>query len=885
MCWPGSQFSLDRKNPNKGAQAENSETRTADSWLCWRFPNKVMEQRTMQNEQNNTTLDQTQSKITVRLVSFDIDVEGRVVEHPLSKHERNSLDATLLTHLYPDIKVAIANVPLGFLDPFEESRVTTAMTCIQFQGVTYKLVGGSGSTKEGKFYLVDEAHHDFIARRFRKWAEAAIVYFGILVSPCKKIIALPNARVLVVPDRLLGTNDCRGWLAERVFAQFALEPYRMYQFRLAFGDSGEATDVMRPEQAKGCFKVMSTDAADILGVDMIIPVSSVKPEISIPEGLEKRFQREGRIFTAPAILGIREQSEVREFRSSYQLTQYAPQPSIEREFIPETLNKEVRKLTAALQENDHKGLLQLLGIKEPDEITEDDELRAVEAVLLADGEGQISRFPYIANQLNKVLAKWAYKACTGGGIRLPGFTLTDDGFLYDHEGTIYAGSDWIPLNRAVVATESKRSLCVRYPIRGEQDLLPVEHLSTFELRGSLVAELAKQGCDQAMEIADRIAAQQLNLIGAYILHSETAKQNGGDFDFDYVCAVEEDRFPLFIEHRFSLGDAVVHQEKNKKKAKSPWRDLPRVAMAARGNQIGRITDTITSCIAAGKKEFADKLIVQLQNALDALKWNVRPNREIIDEIGRLVPQASWLALKRTQAVTKLPMLLDVDQSDRIGNLYNQIRSAIPDLNSLKAPIAEFKLLVSGKPFTREMFDECKFVNAVYAALVGRTSERQDRLNFAYEQASAEVEEVRNDSNRSLVRQKYEAKRKAFVAKRDGEEKTKREFRAFNTWLALWASGKEEDRRSWLQAMLTVACSGNGTGAILFHTFLQELVEALAGETGGLATRVAQPELEGKSFYTDSEARTFLVEATDTGKRQTLLFKKSKSGEPLLGLFD
>jgi hypothetical protein len=839
----------------------------------------------MNSEQNNTTKDQTQANTTVRLVSFDIDAAGRAVEHPLSRHEQSSLESTLLVQLYPDVKVAIANVPMGFLDPFEESTVTGAMSCIEFQGVTYKLVGGSGSTKEGKFYLVDAAHHDLIARRFRKWAEAAIVYFGILVSPCKKIIALPNARVLVVPDRMLGTNDCRGWLADRLFTQFAMEPYRMYQFRLAFGDSTEPIDVMRPQQAKGCFKVMSDEVADLVGADMIIPVSSVKPEISIPEGLEMRFRTDGRLFTAPVILGIREVSQIREFRSSYQLTQYAPQGSIEQEIAPETLNQEVRKLTTALQENDHRGLLQLLGVKEPDEINEEDELRALEAVLLADGEGQISRFPYIANQINKVLARWAYKACTGGGLKLPGFTLTDDGYLFTYEGNVLAGSDWIPLDRAIVVSESKRSLCVRYPIRGEQDLLPVEHLSTFEVRGLLVSKLAEQGCDQAMEIADRIAAQQLNLIGTYILNSETAKKNGGDFDFDYVCAVEEERFPLFVGHRFALGDAVVHQEKNKRKAKSPWRDLPRIAMAARGNQIGRITDTITSCIAAGKQQLADQLVVELQNALDALKWNVRPNREVIDEVNRAVPQAPWLGLKRIQAVTKLPPVLDVESSDRIGNLYNRIRSAIPDLKSLTAPIGDFKLLVSPTQFRRDMFEECKFINMVYAAVVGRCSERQDRLNLAYELASGEVDEVRNDSNRSLVRQKYEAKRKAFVAKRDGEEKTRREFRAFNAWLALWAAGKEQDRRGWLQAMLTVACSGNGTGAILFHTFLQELVEALASETGGLATRVAQPELEGKSFYTDSEGRTFLVEQTEPGARETLLFRKSKSGEPLLGVFD
>jgi len=828
---------------------------------------------------NNETITEITKQ---RLVSFDIDVEGVAVEHLLSEHERKSLDNTLLTHLYPDIKVAIVNVPLGFLDAYEEAAVTHAISCIEFQGIKYRLVGGSGSAKDGKFYLVDEAHHDFIAQRFRNWAEAAIVYFGILVSPCKEIITIPNGKIKVVPDGTYGTNDCRGWLSERMFTQFRLAPHRMYQFRLGL-ETGEGpmVDAMRPQQAKGCFKVMSNDAADLLGVDLVIPVSSVKPEIVIPEGLQKRFLQEGRVFEGPFALGIREISEERVFRSSYQLTQYAPWDSIQHEIIPETVNGDVRKLAEAVQNNDHRGLLQVVGVKEPDEINEDDELRPVEAVLLADGEGQMSRFPYIANQLNKVLARWAYKACTGGGLKLPGFTLTDDGFLFAHQGTLYSGSDWIPKEKCIVASESKRSLCVRYPIRGIQDLLPMEHMPACEVINALADHLTRQGCTETFQVAEQVATQQLFLIGTYILHSVTAKKNGGDFDFDYVCAVEEERFPLFVKHRFELPDVGVHQEKNKKKAKSPWRFVPRIAMAARGNLIGRVTDAITCCIAADKENLAQMLLPEIQKALDALKFSVAPDRDKVEQIIRSVSQAAWLRLKRTQSMSALPNTLDVLESDRIGKLYNQIRSALPDLNALKANIGEFKLLVSGKPITREMFDECKFVNLVYAAVVGRAAERQERLSIDYQTATDELEEVKNDSNRNLVKIKREAKRKAFTAKRAGEDKTKREFTAYNTWLAIWANQKE-DQKQWLQALLTVVCSGNGTGAILFHSFIQELINCLANETGGTATRVSVPNLERKSLRTDADGRTLLVEATDTGLKETVLFKVTKSGEPLLG---
>ena len=57
------------------------------------------------------------------------------------------------------------------------------------------LVGASASAKNGKYYAVDAAHAKAIAQRFRFWPEAAMTYFGILVSPCKVCVEIPNARV------------------------------------------------------------------------------------------------------------------------------------------------------------------------------------------------------------------------------------------------------------------------------------------------------------------------------------------------------------------------------------------------------------------------------------------------------------------------------------------------------------------------------------------------------------------------------------------------------------------------------------------------------------------------------------------------------------------
>ncbi len=65
-------------------------------------------------------------------------------------------------------------------------------------------------------------------------AAGSITYFGILVSDCKVVIQEPDVDVLVVEDHALGTNDCRGWISERLFGKLNLPDHRFYQFRLGF---------------------------------------------------------------------------------------------------------------------------------------------------------------------------------------------------------------------------------------------------------------------------------------------------------------------------------------------------------------------------------------------------------------------------------------------------------------------------------------------------------------------------------------------------------------------------------------------------------------------------------------------------------------------------
>src|SRR6185437_13439285 len=110
-----------------------------------------------------------------RVLALDIDREGKIVRRPIRKLRsgESRLENTLLSALYPTIKVATVNIPKQ-LEMHEEVRVHETLADFKYQGVDYLLVGASGSAKEGKFYFVDRESAKIIAQRFHNWPEAAM---------------------------------------------------------------------------------------------------------------------------------------------------------------------------------------------------------------------------------------------------------------------------------------------------------------------------------------------------------------------------------------------------------------------------------------------------------------------------------------------------------------------------------------------------------------------------------------------------------------------------------------------------------------------------------------------------------------------------------------
>ena len=760
-----------------------------------------------------------------RIVMLDIDTNGRIEERIPGTGQECWLDRTLLGVMYPDIHVALVSVPTEPLDDMEEARVADRMTSVSHDGVCYRMVGASGSAKNGKYYYCDAQHEPLIARRFQQWPEAAITYSGILVSSCKVVHAEPEATVMVVKDLDLGTNDCRGWIRESLFEKLSLPKGHFYQFRLAVSDT----------QAKGSFKVMTDDTADALGVDIIVPESSVKPSIRMPNALSCWLGKGSLIHKGAIVLGIREVSRPLQFESSYTVLQHAPAESIETEIVPQAVEV-IETLKTAWQTGNHRKVVELIGqeVWQNEDSDGEEFQRVVEAALLADGSGEITRHPYIHAQLSRLMARWAYKLMTGGGVELPAFALADDGYLVCQRGRVISNADWMPLTAAITSLPSRRGLCVRYPVRMAEDLLPLEHL-----QGEMLAQHLIERQELDPEVAAQVIRDQLTLEGTYTLRSETAKRNGGDYDFDWICVIDGDRFPRFVESRFRMEHEHKVEKTKAGKSKSPWFSLEFVALKSRGNQIGVITDLMSSCVAAGRHDLLYELVAELQLEIDSLKHNTGADRKKLQAIRQQVSPAPWLALKEAKAITneELPLSLDVLPMDRIGRLYNILRKHIEELMEKPFPIEQFRGLITGNAVTEGMFEEARLINTVYAAGHGLIQVKLAEEKKAHEQAAARVAEARLSCERQRIASEQRSYAKAKSRYRRAQEQAREQAASLQSIIRSWGEGKQDDRVGWCQALHTVVSRGRGMGSILFHAFPQEVVDSIAARTGGIRTQV------------------------------------------------
>ena len=174
-------------------------------------------------------------------------------------------------------------------------------------------------------------------------------------------------------------------------------------------------------------------------------------------------------------------------------------------------------------------------------------------------------------------------------------------------------------------------------------------------------------------------------------------------------------------------------------------------------------------------------------------------------------------------------------------------------------IVFFSLLLNGEAVTNVMFEVCQLVNAVYADVASRILQREDEVKLQLKNAQAHWEAVRKGEDKEQKRSAVLARNKAQAALWEHEQEAKDQFSSVHLFVHYWAQGKQENRKAWAQAMNTVVTGGSGSGAVLFQSFPQEVVDAFAEVTGGQRVRVRLPKTINGFVRFDEDQRAWLIE--------------------------
>jgi len=103
-----------------------------------------------------------------------------------------------------------------------------------------------------------------------------------------------------------------------------------------------------------------------------------------------------------------------------------------------------------------------------------------------------------------------------------------------------------------------------------------------------------------------------------------------------------------------------------------------------------------------------------------------------------------------------------------------------------------------------------------------------------------------------------------------------------TCLCTTGAGQAGESQAWAQAMNTIVSNGTGSGAVLFQSFPQEIVDAFAGAPAASGVRVSIAKDHQRYRLVDDQQRAFLVERDrqsdgPEGVKRVFLFQYKGSG--------
>ncbi|MBN1658943.1 MAG: hypothetical protein JXA93_11100, partial [Anaerolineae bacterium] len=447
-----------------------------------------------------------------------------------------NLDNTLLQAMFPDLAIAMGQVPppppcprgkdpdqhmqehwqsaLGHL-----SKDLAGQACLESErGNPLALDIATGGRKEGRFMFTDGQVGRLVADTFEK----IMAYGGLLASPCLQPPKfVEGVRVLVVKEGEMGTGDCAGKMSRRLAVLWGKDGSEAGQFRL-----GMRLDEDTILVGKGTLKAMDRVDVDAKGrgYDLIVPDSSFKG--NCPAFGEHTWD---------VHLGFNAWSVERRTRLSYQILQWFDPELVEQCIFPRADRKIPILLEATKDRDSACRFLRLEREDREAEVVENErgELETVdtrepavlEEVLLADTTGQVFEHPYVQTGLRRRLREAWHELAVGGGVKVPSFMGLPDSF----RGAV----DWLP-EGCIVCPDLPPGevLATRYPIRTRHDIQVWRNLdwhAAFQMMHEGHSEMRAKIDALAMRSFFRYAERHQGVV--FMSHG-TAKRVGGDFDGD-----------------------------------------------------------------------------------------------------------------------------------------------------------------------------------------------------------------------------------------------------------------------------------------------------------------------------------------------------------------
>jgi hypothetical protein len=452
---------------------------------------------------------------------YDV-ASGEDLETPVN------LDNTLLQVMFPDLQIALGQVPPP------PPRATPEQIEAYWQSVLEDLardLGGqegvagqtplagqgnlaldvaTGARKEGRFLYTDGA----VGRQVADTFEKIVAYGGLLASPCQRPpLFIEGVRILVVSEGEMGTGDCAGKMSAELAELFGKDGSQAGQFRLGIRLDEDTIAV-----GKGTLKQMDWRDPDY---DLILPDSSFKG--NVPDFGE---------YTLDIHLGFVAWSQERRTKLSYQILQWFDPDLVEQCIFPRA-DTQIPILLEAMKSSE--GACHFLKIDREErqaEVyeTERGELDAedarepavLEQVLAADASGELIDHPYVQSGLKRRLRQAWHDLAVGGGVKVPSFMGLPDSF----RGSV----DWLP-EGVVVCPDlpAGEVLATRYPIRTRHDVQIWQNVTSWKELQRLGFQAGSEA-DEGRFLSFFLYARKHK--GVVFMSHATAKRVGGDFDGD-----------------------------------------------------------------------------------------------------------------------------------------------------------------------------------------------------------------------------------------------------------------------------------------------------------------------------------------------------------------